>query len=519
MMKLLIAAGLALGLATPALAYDVVEKDIATLSADMAAGRVSAAELVQAYQARIVQIDPLLHSVIALNSGALAAARVLDAERRTGHLRGPLHGIPILVKDNIETADMPTTAGSLALANNVTGRDAPVVVRLRAAGAIILGKTNLSEWANIRSTASLSGWSAIGGLTHNPYVLDRSPCGSSAGSGAAVAASLAAAALGTETNGSLVCPGSLNGLVAIKPSVGLLSRTYIVPISHTQDTPGPMARNVADTTLLLSVMAGSDPQDVATTEADARKADYAALGASLSGKMLGVVMPANTPDATKLVFAQALAVLRAAVAEIVLVPDFVRAPGASDQEGMVLKTEFKNDIAAYLASLPGSSPKNLADLIAFNARTPRELVLFGQDYFEMSQAKAGLDDPAYVAARADLVASARTLIDSTLARDRLDALIRPTDDAAFRLDIIKGDNDSSNASFLPAVSGYPHLTVPMGAVHGLPVGLSFMGPAWSEATLLALGAAFEQAAKARKPPAFLPSLEAASAEALSPLPH
>ncbi|HEY4275370.1 MAG TPA: amidase family protein, partial [Rhizomicrobium sp.] len=337
------------GLATPVLAapYDVVEKPIATLQADMAAGRVDAVGLVEAYRARIAAIDPKLHSVIALNPDAMAQAKALDAERKAGHVRGPLHGIPILVKDNIETLDpMPTTAGSLALAGNVTHRDAPVVARLRAAGAIILGKTNLSEWANIRSTHSISGWSAIGGWTHNPYVLDRSTCGSSAGSGAAVAASLAAAALGTETNGSLVCPGAFNSLVSLKPTVGLVSRTHIVPISHTQDTAGPMARDVADAALLLSAMEGRDPADVATVEADTHRADYAAQisNASLKGKRLGVILPPpdQSSSATEPLLQHAIAILKAQGAEIVEIHDFARPPALPDEEGTVLKYEFKN---------------------------------------------------------------------------------------------------------------------------------------------------------------------------------
>ena len=527
MRAMILAAALGLGLGAPALAapYDVVEKDIATLQADMAAGRVDAVGLVQAYQARIAAIDPQLHSVLALNPDALAEARALDAERKAGHLRGPLHGIPILVKDNIETLDpMPTTAGSLALAGNITHRDAPVVARLRAAGAIILGKTNLSEWANIRSTHSISGWSAIGGWTHNPYVLDRSTCGSSAGSGAAIAASLAAAALGTETNGSLVCPGAFNSLVSLKPTVGLVSRTHIVPISHTQDTAGPMARSVADAALLLSAMAGSDPRDAATAAADAHRADYAALaGGALKGKRLGVILPPpdETPPASEPVLQHALGILRAQGAEIVEIRDFVRPPGAPDEEGTVLKFELKHDMNAYLQSLPGAGPKTLADLIAFNAGSPRELAIFDQDYFEAAQAKGDLTDPAYIQARDDLVASTRALLDKTLAQYHLDALIRATEDMVFRVDVVKGDNDGPGASFLPAASGYPHLTVPMGFVKDLPVGLSFIGPAWSEARLLSMGAAFERAAQARKPPGFLPSLETKPdiAAALAPLPR
>lgn len=512
--------------AGPALAapYDVTEKDIATLQADMAAGRLTAVELVQAYQARIATIDksgPSLNSILVLNPEALAAAAALDAERKQKGPRGPLHGIPLLIKDNIETADpMPTTAGSLALAGNVTHRDAPVVARLRAAGAIILGKTNLSEWANIRSTHSISGWSAVGGLTHNPYVLDRSTCGSSAGSGAAVAASLAAAALGTETNGSLVCPGSFNGLVALKPTVGLVSRSHVIPISHTQDTAGPMTRTVADAALLLEAMAGSDPADAATTLADTNRRPYAralAKGA-LSGKRLGVIIPPGSTPTDKL-FAAALATLRAAGAEIVEVPDFSGPAEMMQDQAIVLNFELKSDMAAYLASLPPGGPKSLADLIAFNAGSPRELAVFGQERFEIAATTGTLSDPVYIKAHDELGAGTRALLDSTFKAYRLDALIRPTAEPAFRVDTVRGDNIGAGAAGVPAMAGYPHLTVPMGAVNGLPVGLSLIGPAWSESLLLALGADFEARAAARRPPQFLPSLEASAPAALAPVPH
>jgi len=345
-----------------------------------------------------------------------------------------------------------------------------------------------------------------------------------AGSGAAIAASLAAAALGTETNGSLVCPGAFNSLVSLKPTVGLVSRTHIVPISHTQDTAGPMTRSVADAALLLSAMAGSDPRDAATAAADAHRADFAALdGASLKGKRLGIILPPpdQSPLATEPVLQHALSILRAQGAEIIEIRDFVRPPDAPDEEATVLKFELKHDMDAYLQSLPGTGPKTLADLIRFNAGSPRELAIFDQDYFEMAEAKGGLTDPAYIQAHDDLVAGARGLLDKTLAQYHLDALIRATEDMVFRVDVIKGDNDGPGASFLPAVSGYPHLTVPMGYVKDLPVGLSFIGPAWSDAKLLSMGAAFERAAQARKPPGFLPSLEARPdiAAALAPLPR
>ncbi len=528
-----IAAALAMAatiLGAHAASYDVTEKSIVTLEADLAAHRVTSEQLVQAYLDRIAKIDasgPSLHSVLALNPYALADARALDAERKAKGARGPLHGIPILVKDNIETADpVATTAGSLALADNVTHRDATVIARLRAAGVIILGKANLSEWANIRSSQSISGWSAIGGLVKNPYVLDRSACGSSSGSGAAVAASLAAAALGTETDGSLVCPGSLTGIVALKPTVGLVSRTHIIPIAHSQDTAGPMTRDVADAALLLTAMAGSDPADPATADADKHKSDYfaALAAASLKGKRLGYIAP--KPDTvaseTDCVFAKALVTLEAAGADIVEIKDDTAQPSdLGDHELTVLMFELKHDLNVYLASLPpGREIKTLADLIAFNAATPREMVLFGQDILAASEAKGGLNDPAYLKAKKALQVYSRGYLDKLLKEHHLDALIRATDDAAFRIDVVKGDNDSSSASFLPATAGYPHLTVPMGYVRGLPVGLSFMGAPWSEARLLQLGYGFERAAHVRMPPQYVPSLEAsrAIAEATAPLP-
>jgi amidase len=499
--------------------YQVAEKDIATLQADMAAGRVSAAELVRAYSARIEALDrngPELHAVIAVNPNAIADAMALDAERKAGGARGPLHGIPILVKDNVETADpMPTTAGSLALANNVTHRDAPLVARLRAAGAVILGKTNLSEWANFRSSHSISGWSGIGGLVKNPYVLDRNACGSSSGSAVAVASSLAAAAIGTETNGSLVCPGSFNGIVSFKPTLGLVSRTHVVPISHNQDTAGPMARTVADAGILLNAISGSDPADTATANADAKKSDFAALSdASLQGQRLAGVMtpPGALPSDTDLLFAQALAALKARGAEIIEINDFVMPPQASfssaDQR-LVLQYDLKNDLNAYLASLPANPIHTLSDLIGFNATSPRETALFGQNIFIEADARGDLSTPEYIRAHEELTRLATGTLDDLFGRYRLDALIRPTTEPAFRVDRVRA-NTAGGGEFtgLSAVAGYPHLTVPMGYVQGLPVGLSVIGPAWSDARILALGYAFEQATHARKAPNYLPSLEA-----------
>ena len=472
----------------------------------------------RAYIARIRAIDragPRLYSVIAINPRALADARRSDAARRRHQVRGPLEGIPVLVKDNIETDDgTATTAGSLALKDNVTRRDAPVARRLKDAGAIILGKTNLSEWANIRSSQSISGWSAIGGLVKNPYVLDRGACGSSAGTGAAIAASLAAVGVGTETDGSVTCPSSINGLVGLKPTVGLVSRTHIVPISHSQDTAGPMGRSVEDVALLLTAMAGSDPADPATREADTHRADYAAAlaKADLKGVRLGVLVYATglSPAGVDAAFAKAIeTVLKARGAEIVELKDYKPPADLGEKEFLVLGTELKADLNAYLASTPASvKTRTLAEVIAFNATTPRETVLFGQDIFEQAEQAKGLDDAAYRAARADGQREAGPDgIDKLLADNHLDALIAPSYGPSGKIDLAGGDRIGGRSSTLPAVSGYPHLTVPMGQVGGLPVGLSFIGPAWSEARLLGLGYAYEQASHARKPPTYIPSLE------------
>ena len=496
--------------------YPVAEKSVVDLQADMAAGSVDSAGLVAAYLARIEAIDrsgPTLRSVIALNPKALDDARRLDDERRAGALRGPLHGVPVLVKDNIDTDDgTATTAGSLALAENVTLRDAPVVARLKAAGAVILGKTNLSEWANIRSTRSVSGWSAVGGLVKNPYVLDRSASGSSSGTGAAIAASLAAVGVGTETNGSVIAPSSVTGLVGLKPTLGLVSRTHIVPISNRQDTAGPMGRSVEDVAILLTAMAGADPADPATVAADDHACDYAValVGASLKGRRLGVLGFASelSPDVDA-VFAEATAILRAQGAEIIT-PDYKRPAEISANARTALMRELKSDLNAYLAATPAAvKTRNLADLIAFNRANGREMVLFGQDYFELAEATKGVEDEAYLEARQTAVRLAGAEgIDRLIADHRLDALIAPTAGPSSRIDFATGDHTNGRSSGLPAICGYPHLTVPMGQVQGLPVGLSFIGPAWSEVLLLALGHAFEQAAQARRPPTYIASLEA-----------
>lgn len=421
---------------------------------------------------------------------------------------GYLDGLPILLKDNIETRDMPTTAGSLALAANAPGRDAPLVARLRDAGAIIFGKTNLSEWANIRASDSISGWSAVGGQTRNPYDPERTPCGSSSGSAVAVAIGLAPVAIGTETDGSITCPASVNGVVGFKPTVGLVSRTHIIPISHSQDTAGPIATTVEDAAIVLTVIAGSDPADPATLEADARKVDYrAALDAdSLRGARIGVMrflLPSYSAE-TRAEFERALTALRAAGAEVVEIEQGpADLPAMGGWELTVLLTELKHDLNLYLASTDPMQVKTrtLADVIAFNVAEPRELVLFGQDLFERAQATGGLSDPAYVEARArSLQAAGPDGIDRMMAEHGVVVLIAPTTSRAWTNDPRDEDEMQGSASRLAAVAGYPHLSVPMGFDRGMPVGLSFLGGKWDDARILSLGHAYEQATRERRAP-------------------
>ncbi len=489
------------------------EADIATLQAQMARGTLDSAGLTAAYLQRIDALDrrgPALHALIERNPQALDEARQLDAERRAGHLRGPLHGIPLVLKDNIDARPMANSAGSLALAEFHPPHDAFLVQRLRQAGAVILGKSNLSEWANFRSSKSSSGWSARGGQTRNPYVLDRNPCGSSAGTGVAVSANLAAAGIGTETEGSIVCPAAVNGLVGLKPTVGLVSRDGIIPISASQDTAGPMTRSVADAATLLSVLAAPDTADPATAAAPRPSGyDYRMhlRGDALRGARIGL-LPSPLTQSADIAAAQARAVatLRAAGATVVA----ARIPGAGQWDAAelrVLLTEFKAGLERYLATR-AAPLRTLAQLIAFNrAHADTELAHFDQALFEQAQATRGLDDPAYLAARAQAKRLAGPDgIDAALRAQRLDALIAPSTGRAWKTDPLHGDDFPGASYGAAAVAGYPSLTVPMGASDGLPLGLVFLGSAWSEPRLIELGYAYEQRSRARTPPMFLPTL-------------
>ena len=492
------------------------EASLSTLQGWLAEGRISSRDLVAFHLARIAAVDRGehgLHAVIEVNPGAMAIAELRDAERKAGQLRGPLHGIPVLVKDNIATIGqgleaMETTAGSLALVGHRPKADAFVVERLRAAGAIILGKTNLSEWANWRSTHAVSGWSARGGQTRNPYALDRNPCGSSSGSGVAVAANLAPVAIGTETDGSIVCPSAVNGIVGLKPTRGRVSRSGIIPIADSQDTAGPMARSVADVALLLDVIAGRDESDPATAALTSKRAAecfHCKLDeASLKGVRIGVLrsMSGFLP-AVESRFEDAIAALKAAGAVIV---DDVVLPNAGTYGGdevTVLGFEFKFGIERYLAGLDADAPKTLAELISFNQREAAlEMPSFRQELFALSEASGSLDDAKYKKARArSLKLAGVDGIDAALKKDRLDVLIAPTAAPAWLTDHTLGDHYvGGDVSTAPAVAGYPHLSVPMGYVDGLPVGLSFVGPAWSEARLLRYGHVYERYTGHRRAP-------------------
>ena len=487
--------------------------DIAAIRAKYEAGEWTSEQVVRAYLERITAMNGDINAIISLNPDALDVARALDAERKEGNSRGPLHGIPVLVKDNIETADnMPTTAGSLALKDNFTGRDAPLIANLRAEGAIILGKTNLSEWANFRDYDSISGWSAIGGQTRNPHYLDRSPCGSSSGSGAAMAASFAAATIGTETDGSIICPANANGVVGFKPTLGLISRTYVVPIAITQDTAGPITKSVMDAAMMASAMAGSDENDPATQHADARKSDLTTgLSAeALSGMRIGALHVAigNDPR-VKALFEENLEVLEKAGAVIVDIEEFEQSPTLWADEFEVLKYEFKASLNDYLASTPDNiSVRSMEDLIAFNDETPRELALFDQRILRDSVSMAGLDDPKYLEILERLKRNAREDgIDKMLEEYEVDILVSPSMMPAFLIEPVYGDQFIGGTGWtgMAAIAGYPHLAVPMGDIRGLPIGLSFIGDKWQDGKVLQAGYAYEQASQKRMSPGFVTS--------------
>jgi amidase len=531
MRTLLVVAALCAGAAAAAQSpapqrFDLEETTIAALQQRMESGQETSRSLVEKYLARIEALDrsgPALHSVLEVNPDARAIADQLDAERKSGRTRGPMHGIPILIKDNIATADrMMTTAGSLALAGTKPPKDAFIVGRLRDAGAVILGKTNLSEWANFRSTHSTSGWSGRGGQTKNPYALDRNPSGSSSGSGASIAANLAAAAIGTETDGSIVSPSNVNGLVGLKPTLGLVSRTGIVPIAHSQDTAGPMTRTVADAAALLGAIAGADPEDAPSVRRGSGQRRDAAVDYTksldangLRGARIGVVRNkyfGYSPAADQIAEA-AIADMKKQGA-VIIDPVTIPTLGKFDEgEFEVLLYEFKADLNKYLTWLGAASPvHSLKDVMAFNdAHKNEEMPYFGQEIMAMAEKKGPLTTARYTAALARNRQMAGALgIDAVMTKHRLDALVAPTGGPAWLTDLANGDSSFANASApstVTSVAGYPHITVPAGFARGLPVGISFFGRAWSEATLFKLAYAYEQATKHRKPPVFSASAD------------
>ncbi|HEX9799407.1 MAG TPA: amidase [Thermoanaerobaculia bacterium] len=498
--------------------FELAERSLADLARGLELRRWSSEQLVELYLERIAAVDrgpEGTNAIAELNPDAPAIAAERDRERRAGRVRGPLHGIPIVVKDNIDTGDrMRTTAGSLALAESIAARDAHVVERLREAGAVLLAKTNLSEWANIRSSHSTSGWSGRGGQVRNPYALDRNPCGSSSGSGVAPSTSLAAAAVGTETDGSVICPAAMCGIAGLKPTVGLVSRIGIVPIAHSQDTAGPMARSVDDVAILLGAMTGTDLRDPATAaSADRREGDYRrSFGPdALRGARLGIVRDYfGWHEEITRQFPAVLDALRELGAELVDPVELPHRRELGQAEWEVLLYELKHDLNLYLAGLPdGDQPRTLAELIEWNRlHAELEMPWFGQDSFEEAEAKGPLTDRKYEEALANCRRLARDeLLDPLFGGEKpLDALVSPTTGPAFLVDWVNGDAYGGSITGPAAVAGYPHLTVPAGFVHGLPWGLSWLGPAWSEARLLAYGDAFERATGARRPPRFLPTL-------------
>jgi amidase len=493
------------------------EATISDLQARMKSGEISGQSLTQAYLDRINEIDkagPVLNSVIEVNSDALAIAAALDKERKEKGARGPMHGIPVLIKDNIDTADgMQTTAGSLALMGSKPAQDSAVARKLREAGALILGKTNLSEWANIRSSHSTSGWSGRGGLTKNPYALDRNACGSSSGSGAATSANLCVVAVGSETDGSIVCPSSANGIVGIKPTLGLISRLGIIPIAHSQDTAGPMARTVRDAAILLGALAGTDPHDPATADASAKmQKDYTqSLDPNgLKGARLGIARKYfGFSDAVDALMNHLIDEMKSAGAVIVDPADLETHGKFDETELLVLLYELKADLNVYLAHRPDAKVKTLADVIAFNDKNrAKEMPYFGQDLFLKAQEKGPLTDKEYLAALAANHSLSREKgIDAVMDKFHLDALVAPTGAPAWMTDLANGDHAVGGSSNAAAVAGYPNINVPAGFVFGLPIGISFFGRAWSERALLKIAYGFEQTVKARKTPQFLPEIK------------
>jgi len=493
-------------------AFELDELSVTDLQAAMAAGKYSSSSLTELYLGRIDQVDrrgAMLKSVLEVNPDAHQIALAMDAERRQKGPRGPLHGIPVLIKDNIDTGDkMQTTAGSLALVGSPAAKDAFVAQKLREAGAVILGKTNLSEWANIRSSHSSSGWSGRGDLTKNPYALDRNPCGSSSGSGAAASASLCAVAVGTETDGSVVCPASANGLVGIKPTLGLVGRTGIIPIAHSQDTAGPMARSVKDAAILLNAMAGVDPHDGATADAVSKGSpDYTRFldPNGLRGARLGIARKYfGFSDAVDQLMDQVIAAMKGLGAIIVDPADLPTHGKFDDTEFTVLLYELKADLNAYLAARPGAPMRTLEEIIAFNERNKdKEMQYFGQDVFIKAQAKGPLTSKEYLdALEANHKLSRTEGIDAVMDKFQLDAIVAPTGSPAWLTDLVNGDHSAGGSSNAAAVAGYPDITVPAGMIFGLPVGISFFGRAWSEPTLLKIAYGFEQSVKARRAPQF-----------------
>jgi amidase len=497
--------------------FELDEITLGELQDGMKSGRFTARSLVEKYTARIEEIDkagPAINSVIELNPDALGIADALDQERKAKGPRGPLHGIPVLIKDNIDTADhMMTTAGSLALVGSKPSKDSAVAQKLRGAGAVILGKTNLSEWANIRSSHSTSGWSGRGGLTKNPYALNRNPCGSSSGTGAGISANLAALGIGTETDGSIVCPSSLNGLAGIKPTVGLVSRAGIIPISHSQDSAGPMCRTVRDAAILLGVLTGVDPADAATAaSAGKSQTDYAQYcdPNGLKGARIGVARKYfGFSDAVDALMSQALDVLKKQGATLVDPADIETLGKFDDSELTVFMYELKADLNTYLAQLGPEAPvHSLKEIIDFNERNrAKEMPYFGQDLFVKAEAKGPLTEKEYLNAVAKNQQLARREgIDALMDKYHLDAVVAPTGGPAWLTDLVNGDHVAGGSSNAAAVAGCPNINVTAGYISGLPVGISFFGRAWSESTLIKLAYSFEQATKAREIPKFLPNI-------------